>query len=497
MIISHFENYRNEDGLVFIDKHPSLLKVFHKSRNFRNAINNKKFSEFVKTRISFIYPKTLYLTLSDDRAITDIESNIIEGMTRNDFIDTLNRFFDFINNLLNETTCFSRVILDLRNSTLITQTFLSNISILYNRNKDRVFVLGDDIIKNANDKFETSIFVFDSIAAIRRELLDMHKLKSHLYSYSGDCDYLTLENHIFKHLKPKLLTNIDLLIIDLRELKDIDFFSLCLLNAAIHSFAHEYGILCLLELPSDLSAKFKIINSRLINVNRDFLMNYQELSNKYQRINKINNEINIGLDYCLFTIEPSQIHLLLNALRHFFQSLSTSKYFRFDIVRSTTDVSKKVSRLDDFIAILYELIDNAVHHSDGSSYIGLGMDISDGSGINALYCYIGDTGCGLLKTIPKEFEIMKEKRNHEFMIKICFLLVEKYRDKRKESDPFGGRGLDRTRRALRNVRANAFLRTGDKFGIFENFDKISPKTMKTLNLVGTHYFLSIPLERKN
>jgi len=469
---------------------------------------------------AFIYPKTISFSVagyradvfekpldadsvSYDRIVMSLEGErpeVIEFRNITVFFTLLFKSFCKLN--------FSPLlIIDLRNSSTIDNSALLDIL---------------EISKSLNFQNRIILFGPDYIRPIIEAHIPLANY-SHLHLIHSDQElqdfyyrYETQEERVLKirlagNLTPSSLENIladsiegiiedkFLVILELSELNNISFFSLNILNLFIHTLAHEYGVIFNINFEnSSRITREKLLDFRTLKANNVFLQS--DVSN-YPTLKKDMNRFGVYL------FSPSVLKETWGLFETFLGDLRLtytdylSQYATVNYEYKDRSYKPTVYRFqyhNIISSIIYELVGNAIEHSEGVGYLCLSV-IRD-----LLFIFIGDSGVGLTQGILKNYALDDEITNDERSLEYLFNLAD-YKSRRRPKFTFdmgAGEGLRDTLLNISALKGKFIVRLSNKIASFMKpvvKERVVPSKIITskINIIGTQYMIIIPLSQNS
>lgn len=466
----------NEDLLAagLDDNHPLLWGL---ERFLKRCKLNRSSIQFVADRILFAYPRTLWFQFTAD-APSEVRSRHA--------LDPLG-IGRAINRWLIKSGDFRAVVFDLRGVTILdiedtidlfraTQSGLA--AAYYLCHPDLAHVLNETgvIMDQA---------IFEELDDLLDHLSDPKDLKLATIALPEHLDMTSLDLALSQQAPRSKITGHDVVVFQMSNVITADFQAISMIPAMIHTLAQRYGTLTWVTNPRRKLARLLERYGALRAVHPYLVQGSAAVGGSDQNWP--------GLAMRSFTkdnlheldqICESKFDEMLDIYRQWFMaqaglwkgSMQTAINFRARI-------------LFELRHLIWELAENAAHHSHGVGYLMIELDPSKG-----LQIYVGDTGIGLARSIPRAY-YMKRLTDAGAASIVLHLREPRYRRRRLPgTHASGGRGLERVRLILHDIAGYFCVRTGNAQAIYMPGKSRDPQELdeKLFDVEGTHLHILIP-----
>jgi hypothetical protein len=446
--------------------------------------------QFLKSRVHFAYPKTLWIKLF---AEAPTELKLRHALDPERIGGALNRW-------IKQRGEFRRIVFDLRGVRILDIDLMLAFFKIVSSTLSERFYLHDAQLADVFDRRNVDEkAIFDSEAAMLSRLRSAPNASPCTVEMPGTLTLDSFDKALRRYAPAARLAQADVVIFDMQSVTKIDFQALSMLAPTIHSIAHLHGTL-----------------ASVSNARRTITRSFEEHGTFQIVLPYLTEPVGIA------TTPPNLAGILpilaftdqefIEVQRFFDQKVETMfdafKEWFSEIARLTPEELKhiSVSRTEDRISrfkylftnlqqIIKELAENVAAHSHGLGYLAMQLDRNDG-----LRIYVGDTGIGLAKGIRAHYQL--PIRSDLSAVQLAFSLGN-YRDKRRK-DPgssflTGGRGLDKVGFILESLGGEVIVRSGTAVAAFQprSGRDATLKRSRLYNVLGTHVHLFIPPRLSN
>jgi hypothetical protein len=459
-----------------LDEHPLLISV---ERSLRRKCKNSSLLNYMLPRLSFVYPRVIWLRTRDE-SVGTIEENLTF---------TGDEVACAIGELMYPKGWFRRVVVDMSGTRTpghrIEEMIVKQLTERFPRD---VVVITDPNVEVTPDRPAERQRVIASIQT-DKSLATLH------IELPPVLDADTLSDFLTKHVTDRKLNPVDILEWDFKKVTKVNFEAISLISPIIHSLGHEYGVLAKITgLSLPIRERFERYGA--LEPMASYIINRTTIpcANRHPNI-----------DYFPLTTytadafeEYSEILELCDA--RFLEMVKRNPTWfveKWKISTSSTWVveNKRVEEIKvlirDFKSIIKELVENVLQHSRGLGYIMMELDQSEGGGIRF---YVGDTGVGFRRGLQSAYKF--KMKTEADAISMFFLIVEKRMQRKSVSGTLGsgGRGLGRIYTILEKLAGNLTIQSGPSRAIFDPRVSRRPITLSTerFPIQGTHIHILVP-----
>jgi hypothetical protein len=466
--------YTIRDAEQVLERHATIssLKIF-----LQNTRCPREYLEFIKNRIHFVYPKTIWMRLS-------VENDALELKTR------LNLPLDLASHLRQwfAAAQFRRIVFDFRNVTIFDLSELLRFLGLAATDLTASYYLCDPAMAPllTDFKIETSR-IYDSERSLLRELRQISELEPCTVLLPRVLTADSLDRALIERGLSDAVKSSDVVVFDMNAVQEIEFRAASMFTPYIYTLARRHGVL-----------------TSFTNFRRKVLRDLQDL----RALRPISGYI-IGapapappglgsqgnvLPMHAFTKEqlPEISNLCLKgALR----ILSVDPRWlnpatRPPLVANWEPSRRRTDLLFHLLNVINELNENVARHADSPGCIMMRLNIELNVG-HGLFVYIGDSGVGLARGLSRDYDL--SICSHLEAARLAFDLREHRKERRDVGYGFGGRGLTKVREIIRQLKGSIRLQTGDAIALFSEKKYASSESSEGHFFVeGTHYNLFIP-----
>ena len=433
---------------------------------------------FLANRICFVYPKTLWLRLAADtpddvRLRQELEVQVVG---------------DLISKWLREISRFPRVVLDLRNVTIVDVGHLRGFLSSLTKGTPNTYYLVDTsasiVMSRLLNLSESMIYTDEPkvISAIRQSLAESFAT----VSFPRRVDVLSMDSVLREQLSRRRMTGCDAVIFDCQHVGAMDFGATAMLTPLVHSLAHKYGVLAkFINIPGRLAKMLERFGA-LRPISSFLLSGCAGIDEPVRSDNRAMPLTAFTSDE-LFNIQVKFLNsfdgMVRDDINWFMRTLGLSKRSR------PWTIDKMGNMVVVFRQLVKELVENVALHAYGIGYAMLELHPVTGMSI-----FVGDVGIGLARGISHVYRV--RVRGDEQAVSMVMGLKNLMSKRRRPLGAlaYGGRGLERVRYILGKLEGTALVRSGTSMALYQPKHASDPTNIyhRLFAMCGTQILINIP-----
>jgi hypothetical protein len=468
--------YEIKDAQGVVNNHTTISSL---GSFLKNSRYEPEYLEFIKDRIRFAYPKTIWMQLSvDDNAdATGLKTRLTLPL---ELGKHLAEWF--------ATAKFRRIVFDFRNVTLFDlRRLLEFLRVAAEKLKAPYYLCDRLLAPLLIERGVDASRIYDNDRLLLRELRhasDLERCNVGLpIAVSADC----IDRALTQYASPERINSSDVVVFDMSDVQEIDFEAAAMFTPYIHTLASRYGLLTcfanfrrkVLRGLQDLGALRPVFPYVIgspapapagLGDRGDILPMHSFTDEQLTDIN------NLCLQGALriLKIEPKWLN----------------PASRIPVDPDWGPSRHRTGLIFNLLNTINELNENVARHAGSQGHIMMQLDVNRG-----LSLYIGDSGIGLADGLSRDYDL-KVASDLE-AARLAFRLRQ-YREKRRNlGHGHGGRGLTKVRKILSELNGRIKLQTGSAIALFSGRRHTPSESSDDHFFVqGTHYNLFIPTPKQ-